>query len=116
MAKFETTVVTNIDTLLSEVHEGILNGSSSASFEDGSDFYSDETHCAVRVYERYSLIGSNRVSLSITMFQVRGGPVSVSAIASGGSQALVFKINTVGEKNFLEKFIEILRRFELNSK
>jgi hypothetical protein len=53
-------------------------------------------------------MGGNRVSLSVTLFQNGNGPVMLSAITSGGSQALFWKINTVGEKAFLDKLREIL--------
>ena len=85
-----------------------LNGSISASLEDRSDFVSGSARCSVRVFERYSYMGSNRVSLSVTLFQNGDGPIQLSAITSGGSQALFFKINTIGETAFLEKLEEIL--------
>ena len=62
----------------------------------------------MRVFERYSYMGGNRVSLNVTLFQVGDGPVELSAITSGGSQAMFFKINTLGEEAFLDKLREIL--------
>jgi hypothetical protein len=53
-------------------------------------------------------MGSNRVSLSVTVFQNGAEPVRISAITSGGSQAMFFKVNTIGEEAFLEKLQEIL--------
>lgn len=53
-------------------------------------------------------MGGNRVSLNVTLFQVGDGPVELSAITSGGSQAMFFKINTLGEEAFLDKLREIL--------
>ena len=55
---------------------------------------------AVRVYERYSVAGGNRVSLNVTLVG-DDRELIVSAITSGGSQALFFKINTWGEETFL---------------
>jgi len=78
-----------------------VGGSISASFEDGSDFSVGETRCAVRVYERYSMIGKNRVSLNVTLIG-NGDNLYITAITSGGSQAVFFKINTLGEKAFLD--------------
>ena len=37
MAKLERTVTGNFNALLAYLHDGILNGSASATFEDGSD-------------------------------------------------------------------------------
>ena len=49
----------------------------------------------------------NRVSLNVTLFGLND-IVHVSAITSGGSQAMIFKINTFGEEAFLDKVKEIL--------
>lgn len=108
MAKLEQFINSDFDSLLSRIENGIMGGSVSASLEDASDFTTPEARCSVRVFERYSYIGGNRVSLSVTLFQVGNGPVALSAIASGGSQAMFFKINTFGEEAFLDKLRELL--------
>ncbi len=108
MAKLEQFINSDFDALLSRIENGIMSGSVSASLEDASDFTTPEARCSVRVFERYSYIGGNRVSLSVTLFQVGNGPVALSAIASGGSQAMFFKINTFGEEAFLDKLRELL--------
>lgn len=76
--------------------------------ELNSDFIDANARCSVRVFERYSALGGNRVSLNVTLFQSENGPVKISAITSGGSQAMVFKINTFGESAFLDCLREIL--------
>lgn len=109
MAKLERVLPhADFTEVLARITEGILRGSISASLEDSSDFASGGARCAVRVFERYSWTGSNRVSLSVTLFAVEGGSVHLSAIASGGSQALFFKVNTFGEQAFLDKLEELL--------
>lgn len=109
MAKLEMTVRTGFDETLRRITDGIMGGSISASLEDSSDFKEGGARCSVRVFERYSYIGGNRVSLSVTLFQAQpGGPVRLSAITAGGSQAVFFKINTFGEEAFLDKLREIL--------
>ena len=108
MAKFETTVRGDFSQVLNKITDGILNGSITASLEDSSDFRSSDARCSVRVFERYSYMGSNRVSLSVTVFQNGTEPVKISAITSGGSQAMFFKVNTRGEEAFLDKLREIL--------
>ena len=107
MAKLEQTIYGVFDQVLHRIEYGILNGSMSASLEDSSDFVSGTARCSVRVFERYSTIGSNRVSLAVTLFQ-NGDTIHLSAITSGGSQAMLFKINTWGEEAFLDKLREIL--------
>lgn len=100
MAKLERYLTGDFDELLDYLHQGILNGSASASYEDGSDYQSDGgLRCAVRVYERYSMIGGNRVSLNLTLVE-DGERLFLSAITSGGSQAVLFKINTLGGGRF----------------
>ena len=108
MAKLEQFINADFDSLLSRIENGIMGGSVSASLEDKSDYVTPEARCSVRVFERYSYIGGNRVSLSVTLFQVGNGPVALSPIASGGSQALFFKINTFGEEAFLDKLRQLL--------
>lgn len=108
MAKLERELSGDFTEILRRIEDGIIHGSVSASLEDSSDFYEKDTRCSVRVFERFSYIGSNRVSLSVTLFQSKGGPVHLSAITAGGSQAIFFKINTFGEEAFLDKLRELL--------
>jgi len=108
MAKLERTLSGTFDENLRKITDGILNGSVSASLEEVSDFYDGGARCSVRVFERYSYAGGNRVSLSVTLFQCGDGPVKMSAITTGGSQAMFFKVNTWGEEAFLDKLREIL--------
>ncbi len=107
MAKYETTVTGDFYEILHKITDGILHSSASASLEDFSDFQFDDVRCSVRVFERYSYMGGNRVSMNVTLFG-KGDTVRVSAITAGGSQAMFFKINTFGEEAFLEKLVEIL--------
>ncbi len=108
MAKLERTVNGTFDEVLKKIENGILGGSVSASLEDSSDFRSGDARCSVRVFERYSYAGGNRVSLNVTLFQNGTDAVHLSAITSGGSQAMFFKINTFGEEAFLDKLRELL--------
>ncbi len=89
---------------LDKIHSGILDSSLSASYEDGSDWEGNGVRCAVRVYERYSAFGGNRVSLNVTLVGT-DGDLFLTGITSGGSQAVFFKLNTVGEDAFLNCLI-----------
>ena len=109
MAKLEQTLFSDFDSLLSKIVNGVLDASFSATLEDSSDYASGECRCSVRVFERYSYFGGNRVSMNVTLFQVKKGVVYLSAITSGGSQAVLFKLNTVGEETFLETLADILK-------
>ena len=108
MAKFETVFMGNFDSVLDRIEEGILSGSISASLEDASDFQNGSARCSVRVFERYSYTGANRVSLNVVLFQGEDGKIELSAISSGGSQGVFFKFNTFGEEAFLDKLRELL--------
>lgn len=98
----------DFDALLRKIEEGILRGSISATLEDSSDFQGVGARCSVRVFERFSMAGSNRVSLNVVLFQEGDGPIRLSAITAGGSQATFFKINTLGEEAFLDQLKELL--------
>ena len=109
MAKFEKSFQGDFDHALSLLHQAVMDGSTTASLEDQSDFRSGDARCAVRVYERYSYFGGNRVSLSVTLVG-RGEELFLSAITSGGSQAMFFKVNTWGEESFLDALEEVVDR------
>lgn len=108
MAKLETIITGSFDEILQKIEDGVLHGSVSASLEDASDFKDNDSRCSVRVFERYSYTGGNRVSMSVTLFQAGDGPIRLSAITAGGSQAMFFKINTWGEESFLDTLKVIL--------
>lgn len=110
MAKAEYTLRCSFDEILAAIETEILSGSISASLEDGTNWLLGDMRCAVRVFERYSMTGSNRVSLNITLIG-QGDTVLLSAITSGGSQAMFLKINTFGEEAFLDRVREIANRF-----
>ncbi len=107
MAKLEKQVHGNFDSILNSLHQAVLEGSISASYEDGSDFAQGDFRCAVRVYERYSWSGGNRVSLTLTLAGC-GGNYFLSAITAGGSQATFFKLNTWGEEAFLDTIAPVV--------
>ena len=108
MAKLQKNMYCDFGELLHRVENGILNGSVSASLEDSADYVAPNARCSVRVFERYSYMGNNRVSMSVTLFQAGNGPVQLCAITSGGSQAMFFKINTIGEESFLNTLEKLL--------
>ena len=104
MAKLETSLTGNFDQILDRIENGILYGSVSATLEDASDFRCSSSRCSVRVFERYSYIGS----LNVVLFQGEDGKIDLSAISSGGSRAMFFKFNTFGEEAFLDKLRDLL--------
>ena len=111
MAIFEKTIRNkNFDKLLRKLEKEIPDSSWSADLEADSDFKEGDARCSVRVFERYSMMGGNRLSLSLTLtlFQNGDSPVRLSAITAGGSQAVFFKVNTLGEESFLNDVKDLL--------
>ena len=101
MAKLELALTGDFDEMLWKLDQAILNGSMSATLEDSSDFTIGSVRVAVRMYERYSALGGNRVALSLTLAG-EGDRLHLTAITAGGSQAMFFKVNTWGEEAFLD--------------
>ncbi len=107
MAKWEKQLNGDFDNILQRIEQGILRGSISASLEASSDFRQGTARCSVRVFERFSYMGGNRLSMSVTLFQ-NDGPICMSAVTAGGSQGVFLKVNTWGEDAFLEKLKELI--------
>ena len=107
MAQFECTFPSaySFDDILQYFHAHLTKNH--GEYTGGSDYVSGRVRVAVRVYERYSALGGNRVSLNLTLVG-EDGRIFVSAITSGGSQAIFFKINTLGEGAFLDCVQELL--------
>ena len=110
LAKLELNLTGSFDEILSDIETEIVSGSISASLEDRTDWQLGGVRCAVRVFERYSWTGGNRVSLNVTMLG-QGNMIYLSAITSGGSQALLLKVNTFGEESFLECLEKIVVKY-----
>ena len=102
----------DFDALLCHLHHGILDKSTSASYEGGSDYQgANGFRCSVRVYDRYSLSSGSRVSLHLTLIG-EGMRLFLAAITSGGSRAVLFKLNTLGERTFLDVVADLLREWK----
>ena len=108
MAKLVTKLSGDFDSVRARIHDGILQGSVSASLEDFWSMKDGNSRIAVMVFERYSYFGGNRVSMNVTLYQEGDGPVYLCAITAGGSQAMFFKVNTICEESFLDTLREII--------
>lgn len=110
MAKIEAHLNGTFADILADIDKAI-NKSVSASMEDSSSFvFGSEERCEVRVWERFSWSGNNRVSLSLTLVGTDGS-IMASAITSGGSQAVFFKLNTFGEESFLNSVSWVFEKY-----
>jgi len=107
MAKLERSLRGSFDAVLERIHRGVLDGSATASCEEVSDISIDGVRCAVRMYERFSAFGGNRVAMCVTVLG-QGDRLWVTAMSAGGSQAMFFKVNTWGEESFLDTLSAVL--------
>lgn len=108
MATLIRTLQGDFDQVLRQIVDGVMDGSISATLEESWDPVTPEARCSVRIFERYTMWGGNRVSLSVTLFQVKGGPIQLCAVTSGGSGG-IFKLDTVGEETFLDTLRAVLK-------
>lgn len=111
MAKYQRKIRGDFDKILKAIDEAVRIKSSTASLEDVADYYGNGVRSALRVYERYSALGGNRVSMSVWLIG-SDGEYTLTAITSGGSTGILFKVNTLGEKSFLNTIIETAEKFK----
>jgi hypothetical protein len=110
MAHYEQELTGDVDAFVAHLDRAIPEGSITAKIEDGADHRIGDARMVVRVYERYSAFGGNRVSLSVSVLAV-GDQLAISAITSGGSRAVFFKLDTVGEESFLGRAEDAIRAY-----
>ena len=63
MAKLTRTLSGNLNSLMHKIKDGILEGSATATLEEVCTFEEKGARCGVMVFERYSYMGKNRVSM-----------------------------------------------------
>lgn len=110
MASHDHRLTGDIDAFVAHVDRAITGGSVTAHREGATDRRLGDARMVVRVYERFSAIGGNRLSLTIAVLG-HGDQLEVSAITSGGSSAVFWKINTWGEEAFLDRAINAIHSF-----
>jgi hypothetical protein len=110
MAHYEQVLTGDVDGFVAHLDEAIAQGSITAKLEDGADHRIGDARMVVRVYERYSALGGNRVSLCVSILAVDAN-MAVTAITSGGSSAMFFKVNTFGEEAFLDRAVDAIQSF-----
>ena len=103
-------LVGSADALAAHLDEAISTGSVSASIESGDERSIGDARMIVRTYERYSMTGGNRLTLSVSILAV-GDRMEVALTTSGGSEAMFIKINRFGEDAFMGRAMEALDSF-----
>ena len=101
MAKSEFHVTGSFDEIIQGIHEELWQQSDSLTLEEKSRVQVQDRNIELRVYERYSFSGGNRSSLTVQFIETDDG-ADICGIATGGSGAMFWKINTLGEAAFLE--------------
>ena len=91
MAILERTLTGDFTTILTEL-DAVVKQSVSATLEGSSDF------------------NFSTVTMSLTLLEA-DGQIRLSAITSGGSQAVFFKVNTLGAESFLDTIRDTVERF-----
>ena len=110
MAKYEANLKGDLKSIVAEVESRVKN-SFSASCEENSSYRIGDTRVVIRAYERYSFMGGNRVSLTVVFAECENA-IHVTAISTGGSQAMLFKVNTYGEESFLNTIVDVLEKYK----
>ena len=109
MAKIESRLYGDFDQILADLHDAV-HTSISASLEGRSDLTVEDCRCAVRIYERYSALGGNRLTLNITLLQKKN-QIYLIAVTAGGSSAMFFKVNTFEEESFLKTIQDVVQKY-----
>lgn len=113
MASFKKEAQINFEQykeLLEYMTKNILEGSVSASLEEEESYEKDNIIAHCLAFERYAYLGGNRVSLTLSSVYSNNNAV-IFLVATGGSQAAFFKINTYSEENFLELAVQYLEEY-----
>jgi hypothetical protein len=110
MARYDIQLTGDPYELVAHLDAEILRGSVSASLEEQVEHRAGDARMIVRTYERYSGFSGSRVSLTFAILSV-GQQLGVSAVSTGGSRAMFFKMDTVGEGSFLGKATAALDSF-----
>lgn len=111
MAKYVQSVKTDVNRLAEYIERSVMRGSASASLEEKQVIFYHDLTCYVMAFERYSYTGGNRVSMTITLLG-NEDECEVVGVATGGSQAVLFKINTWGEESFLDTLRDALANYQ----
>ena len=114
MPKFECMIPGkyDFDETLDYFHKHLMQSGVTTSFEDGSDYSAEKFKMATRVYERYTLLGDNRLSMTVTLACAgEGSDIFASAISAGGSGGMI-KVWGWGEEEFLSYFQEAAKMFD----
>lgn len=84
--------------------------STSATHEETRLVKNEGALVQIDMFERYSMFSDSRVALGVTTIY-RDGKIDITAMSAGGSRAMFFKIDTVGEGAFLDSFKHVVKEY-----
>lgn len=111
MAIYEADVKGDFDEVFLYLNETIIQASTTISIEESSYVEMGETKLAIRAYERFGALSSNRVSLQLTLIANKEN-LHVVVISTGASQGMIFKYNFFSEENFLKTVIPAIKKIQ----
>lgn len=110
MAKYTAEISGEIFAAVTEIETLLTQKSATFSVEEESFQTFGENKMIAKAYERYSYFGGNRVGMTV-IFVETNQKISITAFSVGGSRAMIFKINTWGENEFLSTLAEAVNDY-----
>ncbi|MDD6466715.1 MAG: DUF6054 family protein [Erysipelotrichaceae bacterium] len=114
MAKYQKDFKGNYENFISFLIQDLKRQSMSATLEDRVDLCVNDVNVCTMVFERYSMTGKNRCSMTVTVINHQNN-INCTAITSGGSQGVFLKINTIGEESFLDTIRTSIKHYLLKN-
>jgi hypothetical protein len=100
MAKYEKTIIGQFDEVVKQLEIDISNSGVSMNLVDESNYTSELTKIAVRVFDKYFMRNGNRASLSLTVVG-HNNTIYISAIGAGGGQGAFFNFSFGAEDDMV---------------
>lgn len=113
MSKYSGYVKLSVDEIVVVVRNAILNETITGSLEDEHITWVGGKKVYTQVFEKYSMAGGNRMSLTINYYE-QDGCTEVMAIATGASQGAFLKLNFFSENWLISDFINIIEPYIIN--
>ena len=115
MAQIKRKIVGDFETVKKQIDDGLRTGSMTITTEEEFSGDLGGRKYWVVSYERYAASSKSRVSMNITMLE--GDDTNlIMGTSTGGSQAVLFKMNKFPEVLFLQTLERVLDDIERRSR
>lgn len=111
MAKITLKGTGEITEIAAKLHQAVMNSGLSVELAEETRTEHGNMLVLLRVYEKFFYRASNRVSLCIQMIAL-DNEIVVHAIASGGGQGPIFKMDWGAESDFAYVVVGPLRKLD----